>query len=99
MKTTLPSPTQRQAQLQRQQRDRDAFRLIEKLATLRDHWQPEDAPWATVEALAEQWHAINVTPDDIDALLDWPQLPLTLGGLVNDISQQIENAWSWHLAA
>ena len=99
MKThQLPTPEKREAQLRRQCRERDAFRLIEALAALRDHWRAEDVPRATVEALVEDWPTVTVTEADVEALRRWPQLPLTLPGLVYNITENIRQAWDYQLS-
>jgi hypothetical protein len=91
---TIPTPTQRERQLRRQQREREAHHLIVSLAGLRSYWRTEDCTAAAFDVLVEQWHEIAVTEADIVALRDWPQLPLTLAGLLSNLSQNIEDAWS-----
>lgn len=54
--TTLPTPAQRENQLQRQQREREAHHLITTLAGLRESWRPEDCTRSAFEVLVENWH-------------------------------------------
>jgi len=85
--TTKPNSQkteQRQAQLQRQQCELDAFRLIEALATLRDHWQPEDVPRVAVEALVEQWHAVTPKADVASSSPEKAAVTITIAGAMRE---------------
>ncbi|MFT5129748.1 MAG: hypothetical protein ACI8W8_003377 [Rhodothermales bacterium] len=91
--TSPPTDGQRQ----RQRHEREAFRLIEELATLRHYWQPADVPPAVIDTLVEDWSSLTITNNDVAALRGWDGLPLTLVGLLETLTQQIESASDFQL--
>ncbi len=93
MKTSLPTPIQRQRYLTDQHRRRQALALIEELAKMRTHWRVEDVPPSSIDALVEAWPELTIAQEDIDALAQWDDLPAHLGALVYNLSTSLDAAW------
>ena len=94
MRAHLPTPTERESQLRRQHRERQAHELIEALATLRSTWAREQCTQAAFEQLAEQWQETTVTEADVEVLRGFERLPASLTHLIYNLSANVASAWS-----